>query len=125
MLTEPGDSSRKNGLELVSYPVLIDANTEQNQLGDRWLLVYMYLNPDGNFGKRYLIFRPVDITWSRAANEPQIGEMLTHWYDGAQHDHWVTTAPVPGNYTAYKLLAQLGYMMTAADPKLASVELEE
>jgi hypothetical protein len=125
MLTEPGDWSRKNGLELVSYPVLIDANTGQNQLGDPWLLVYMYLNPDENFGKRYLIFRPVDITWSRAADEPQVGEMLTHWYDAAQHDHWVTTAPVPGNYTTYKLLAQLGYMMTAPDPKLASVELEE
>jgi hypothetical protein len=125
MLTEPGDWSRKNGLELLSYPALIDAKTGLNQLADRWLLVYMYLNPDENFGKRYLIFRPVDISWSLAQGEPQVGEMLTHWYDAAQHDHWVTTAPVPGNYTAYKLTAQLGYMMTTPDPKLASVELEE
>jgi hypothetical protein len=125
MLAEPGDWSRKNGLELLSYPVLIDAKTGLNQLGDRWLLAYMYLSPDEGFGKRYLVFRPVDISWSRAAEEPQAGEMLTHWYDAAQHDHWATTAPVPGNYTAYKLVAQLGYMMTVPDPKLASVELEE
>jgi hypothetical protein len=125
MLAEPGDWSRKNGLELLSYPALIDAKTGLNQLGDRWLLVYMYLNPDEGFGKRYLIFRPVDISWSRAPGEPQVGEMLTHWYDATQHDHWVTTAPVPGNYTAYKLVAQLGYMMTAPDPGSASVELEE
>jgi hypothetical protein len=39
----------------------------------------MYLNPGENFGKRYLIFRPVDVSWSREAGEPEVGEMLTHW----------------------------------------------
>ena len=125
LLTEPGDWSRKNGLELVSYGALIDAQTGLNQLGDHWLLTYMWLNPGESFGKRYLVFRPVDISWSRTPGEPQVGEMLTHWYDAAQHDHWATTAPVPGNYAAYKLVAQLGYTMTAPEPKEASVELEE
>jgi len=125
MLIEPGDWSRKNGLELVAYGGLIDAHTGLNQLGDHWLLAYMYLSPGENFGRRYLIFRPVDISWSRAPGEPPAGEMLTHWYNAAEHDHWATTAPVPGNYTAYKLVAQLGYMMTAADSKEPSVELEE
>jgi len=124
-LTEPGDWSRKNGLELVSYADLIDAKTGLNQLDDHWLLAYMYLNPGENFGKRYLIFRPVDISWSRAPGEPQVGEMLTHWYDAVHHDHWATIAPVPGNYSAYRLVAQLGYMMTAPDPAKPSVELEE
>ncbi len=125
MVTEPGDWARKNGLELVSYPALIDARTGLNQLGDHWLLAYMYLNPGEGFGKRYLVFRPVDISWSRAPGEPQVGEMLTHWYDAAQHDHWATTAPVPGNYAAYRLVAQLGYTMTAPDSEEASIELEE
>jgi hypothetical protein len=125
LLTEPGDWSRKNGLELVSYADLIDAKTGLNQLDDHWLLAYMYLNPGENFGKRYLIFRPVDISWSRAPGEPQVGEMLTHWYNAAQHDHWATIAPVPGNYSAYRLAAQLGYMMTAPDPAKSTVELEE
>jgi hypothetical protein len=126
MLAEPGDWSRKNGLELLSYPVAIDAHTGVNQLSDHWLLAYMYLNPGEGFDKRYLVFRPVDISWSRAPGDPPVGEMLTHWYDAARHDHWATTAPVPGNYTAYKLVAQLGYTMTAApDSKEASIELEE
>jgi hypothetical protein len=125
MLIEPGDWARKNGLELVSYAALIDAHTGLNQLSDHWLLAYMYLNPGENFGKRYLIFRPVDISWSRADGESPVGEMLTHWYNAAEHDHWATIAPVPGNYTAYKLVAQLGYMMTAVDSKEASTELEE
>jgi len=125
MLSEPGDWSRKNGLELLSYPTLIDSKTGLNQLGDHWLLAYMYLNPGENFGKRYLIFRPVDISWSRAAGEPEVGEMLTHWYSAAKHDHWVTTAPVPGNYSSYRLVAQLGYVMTAPDRSKPTVELEE
>jgi len=126
MLAEPGDWSRKNGLELLSYPSLIDAHTGLNQLADQWLLAYMYLQPGENFGKRYLIFRPVDISWSRAPGEPQVGEMLTHWYDAAAHDHWATTAPVPGNYTAYKLVAELGYVMTAPpESQEKSTELEE
>ena len=86
----------------------------------------MYLNPGESFGKRYLIIRPVDITWSRAPGEPQVGEMLTHWYNAAEYDHWATTAPVPSNYAAYKLVAQLGYVMTAPpDSTEKSVELEE
>jgi hypothetical protein len=125
MLIEPGDWSRKNGLELVAYGGLIDAHTGLNQLGDHWLLAYMYLSPGENFGKRYLVFRPVDITWPRAPGEPPVGEMLTHWYNAAQRDHWATAAPVPGNWAAYKLVAQLGYVATASDPKQASIELEE
>ena len=125
MLTEFGDWSRKNGLELVSYADLIDAQSGLNQLGDHWLLVYMWLNPGEDFGKRYLIFRPVDISWGRAPGEPQVGEMLTHWYNQAQHDHFATIAPVPGNWAAYKMVAQLGFVMTAPDPKEASTELEE
>jgi hypothetical protein len=125
MLTETGDWSRKNGLELVSYADLIDAHTGLNQLSDHWLMAYMYLNPGENFGKRYLVFRPVDISWSRAPGEPEVGEMLTHWYDAAHHDRWTTISPVAGNYAAYKLVVQLGYVMTAPDSKEASVELEE
>jgi hypothetical protein len=125
ILTEPGDWSRKNGLELVSYADLIDAKSGLNQLDDHWLIAYMYLNPGENFGKRYLVFRPVDISWSRSPGEPEVGEMLTHWYDAAQHDHWATIAPVSGNYSAYRLVAQLGYMMTAPDPARPTVELEE
>ena len=125
MLTEPGDWSRKNGLELVAYPDLIDAKTGLNQLDDHWLLAYMYLNPGENFGKRYLVFRPVDISWTRGPGEPLVGEMLTHWYDATHQDHWTTIAPVPGNYSAYRLVAQLGYMMTAPDTSKPTVELEE
>ncbi len=93
MLVTGGDWGRHDGLELVSYPDLIDAKTGLNQLGDHWLLAYMYLSPGEGFARRYLVFRPVDISWSRAPEEPVLGEMLTHWYDAIHHDHWATIDP--------------------------------
>lgn len=125
MLMEYGDWSRKNGLELYSYQDLIDAKTGLNQLGDHWLLAYMYLNAGEGFGKRYLVFQPVEISRSRKPGEPQAGVMLTHWYDASLHDHRATVSPVPGNYSQYKLVGELGYLMTAPDPKQPTVELEE
>jgi hypothetical protein len=125
MLTEYGDWSRKNGLELLAYGALIDAGTGLNQLGDHWLMTYMYLKPGEGFDKRYPVFQPVDVSWTRQPGEPQVGVMLTHWYSSSLHDHRATVSPVPGNYTQYRLVAQLGYLMTAADPKQPSVDLEE
>jgi hypothetical protein len=125
MLHEYGDWSRKNGLELYAYMDLIDAKTGLNQLGDHWLLAYMYLKPGEGFDKRYLVFQPVDVSWSRKPGEPEAGVMLAHWYGAGLHDHRATVSPVPGNYSQYKLVGELGYLMTAPDPTLHTVELEE
>lgn len=111
--------------ELLAYGTLIDAKTGQNQLSDHWLLAYMYLQPKEGFDKRYLVFRPIEISRSRQPDEPQVGVLLAHWYNTRLHDHWSTVAPVPGNYSDYKLEAQSGYLMTAADAKRPSVELED
>jgi hypothetical protein len=110
---------------LYSYQDLIDAKTGLKQLGDHWLLTYMYLNPGEGFDKRYLVFQPIDISHSRKPGEPQVGVMLTHWYSAALHDHRATVSPVAGNYTQYKLVAQLGYLITVSDSARPTVELEE
>jgi len=125
MLLEYGDWGRKNGLELYAYEDLIDAKTGLNQLSDHWLLAYMYLKPGEGFDKRYLVFQPVDISWGRKPGEPEAGVMLTHWYSARLHEHRATVSPVPGNYSQYRLVGELGYLMTAPDPKQKSVELEE
>ncbi|MBV8578346.1 MAG: hypothetical protein JOZ58_25345, partial [Acetobacteraceae bacterium] len=96
MLTEPGDWGRHNGLELTSYHDLIDAKRGSNLLGDHWLMAYMYIKPKEGFDKRYLVFRPVDVSLTRKSDEPASGVMLAHWYDAAHHDHVSTIAPLPG-----------------------------
>lgn len=111
--------------ELLSYAGLIDATTGANQLGDHWYLTYMYLQPNEGFDKRYLVFRPVDVSLSRQSDKPQVGVMLTRWYSSQKHDHWTSVEAVPGNYSDYKLEAQLGYLMTELDPPKKTVELEE
>jgi hypothetical protein len=126
MLIEPGDWARKNGLELVAHQDLIDAKTGLNPLDDHWLLAYMYLNPGENFGKPYLVFPPVDISWSPAAGEPpsrRDAHSLVR--DCPARPLWATTAPVPGNYSSYRMVARLGYLMTAPDSAKPTVELEE
>jgi hypothetical protein len=54
-----------------------------------------------------------------------VGVMLAHWYSGGLHDHRTTVSPVPGNYSQYKLMSELGYLMTAPDRGNPTVELEE
>jgi hypothetical protein len=111
--------------ELLAYGTLIDGETGRNQLGDHWLLAYMYLQPNESFDKRYLVFRRIEISRSRRPDEPQVAVMLAHWYSARLHEHWSTLAPVPGNYSEYRLVAQSGYLMTVADPKRPAVELED
>jgi hypothetical protein len=85
----------------------------------------MYLKPHEGFDKRYLVFRPIDVWPARKGDEPFSGVMLAHWYDAAHHDHVSTIAPLPGNWSTYRLVEQSGYLMTAADATRKTVALEE
>lgn len=125
----PGDNGtwkRPDPHDLTAYATLLDAKTGENQLGDRWLLAYLYIQPNEGFGRRYLVLRPVEVSRSRQADEPAGSILLARWYNPALHDRWSTTAPVPSvGITEYKVEAKLGYLLTAPDAKRPSVELEE
>jgi hypothetical protein len=116
---------RPDPSELLAYFALLDAGNGGNQIGNRWMIVYTYLQPNETFGQRYLVFRPIDVSISPTPVSPQVGVLLARWYNKTLHDHWSTTAAVPGNRGAYALEAQSGYLMTAADPTKPSVALED
>jgi hypothetical protein len=116
---------RPDPSELLAYFALLDASNGGEQLGDRWMMAYTYLQPNETFGQRYLVFRPVDVSFSPTPVSPQVGVLLARWYNKALHDHWSTTAPVPDNHGAYALEAQSGYLLTAVDPAKPSVQLED
>lgn len=116
---------KETSAELLAYETLIDAKTGENQLGDHWLMAYMYLQPGEGFDKRYLVFRPIDITWGRKPSEPQSAVALARWYNAKLHDRWSTVAPVPGNYSDYQLEKISGYLLSSPDPSHAIVELED
>jgi hypothetical protein len=126
ILLDGGGWARPNPYELLDYWSLLDAHTASNQLSsNQWNLFYMDIQPNESFDKRYLVARPMEVSQSRRSDEPQVGVELAHWYNPRLHEHWSTIAAVPGNYTDYKLKAQSGYLMTAADAKRPSVELED
>jgi hypothetical protein len=90
------------------------------------MLFYMYVQPHEGLGSRYLVYRPVEVSESRRPAEPAVGVLLARWYNAKLRDRWSTTAAVPAvNGSEYKLEARSGYLMTATDPKQASVEVED
>jgi hypothetical protein len=117
--------ARPSANELIAYPDLIDATDGSSQVGNSWYLVYTYLQPNQTFTQRYIVFRPVTVSIASASLRPQVGVMLARWWNPALQDRWTTTAPVPGNYQAYRLDDTLGYVMTAADPAKPTVALED
>ena len=122
---DPGIWKRPDPSEVYAYPVMLDAKTGGNQLSNSWMLVYAYWPPYEGADKKYLVFRDVTVSMSSKPASPQVGVLLARWYDATLHDRWSTTAPVPGNYTSYKLEKESGYLMTVADAAKPSVELED
>ncbi len=116
---------RPDPSEVLGYPVMLDARTGGNQLSEAWMLVYAYWPPYAPREEKYLVFRDVQVSVATSPVNPQIGVLLARWYNPALHDRWSTTAAVPGNYAAYGLDAQSGYLMSSADVGAASVELED
>ena len=126
LAVDPGNWKRPAPSELIFYPVILDAKTGGNQLSNSWMLVYVYYQPDEGGAQKYLVFREVEVSASDAlSGTPQVGVLLARWYNPALHDHWSTTAAVPGNYTTYKLEAKTGYLMSAAPSATPSIELED
>ena len=116
----PGDPN-----ELLTYWSLLDRDTGLNQLSNHWLLAYTDIQPDEGFAKRYLVVRPIEVSWSHRGKRPQVGILLARWRNARLHDRWSTTAAVPGNYVDYRLDGKLGYLLTLPDPSGPSVELED
>ena len=123
----PGSWHGRNPAEIMSYPVLYDPKTGSNQLpSGSWMMFYMFVQPNEGLGRRYLVYRPVEVTFSNSPVSPQVGVLLARWYNLALHDRWSTTQAVPPvNGSDYKLETKSGYLMTAADPKQPTVEIED
>ncbi len=126
LAVDPGNWKRPAPSELIFYPVLLDAKTGSNQLSNSWMLVYVYYQPNDEGAQKYLVFREIAVSASDApSSTPLVGVLLARWYNPALHDHWSTTAAVPGNYSTYKLEATTGYLMSVAPDAKPSVELED
>jgi len=120
----PGSWARPDPEEFSSYFGIMDVATGANQVGDKWMLSYAYIQPGESFGQRYLVFRPIDVWISATPVHPQVGVMLARWYNPARQARWSTISAVPPA-AGYRFESQAGYLMTTADPATASIALDE
>jgi hypothetical protein len=100
--------------ELITYISLMNSSDGNNQIGDRFLITYSYIQPDEGFNNIYLVTRDVTMWVSTNDVTEHVGVALSRWYNAAGKDRWSTTAAVPGNYSSYKFEGTAGYLMTAA-----------
>jgi hypothetical protein len=111
--------------ELIAYTSMMNYSDANNQISSPFLLAYVYIQPNEDFAHRYLVFRDVWISVAPSPVTPQASVALSRWYNASLKDRWSTTAPVPGNFTAYAFEGTFGYLMTRAHATLPTVKLED
>jgi len=94
--------------ELIGYPSIMAPNGSRSWI-DRFYLTYMYLQPNENFQKRYIVVREVLVTTNPQPVSPQVRIALTRYFSSNRNDHWVTTAMPPSDYQKEYIL---GYLFT-------------
>lgn len=111
--------------DIVGYAVLLDQSTGQNTLGasGSYFLSHMYVPNGGNFGNRYLVFRPVTMWQSQAEVSPNVGVAFSLWQNTTQNILRTTSAPVVGP-DSWTFVGSLGYVMTKPSATV-NVKLEE
>jgi len=115
--------SRPAPSELIAYPALIDPITGGNDLGADFFLSYTWLAPGATFADRYLVLQKVRLTETTSLPDVQAGIALTRWR-GDGEAIWSTTGPVIP-VTGLRQDRRLGYLLTKAPEKAASLKLEE
>lgn len=102
--------------DLIAYPSAI-SYAGGNRWSDHFLMTYTYVPPGAAINKKYLVFRDVSIQLNSRAydgSRSQVGVELSRWISTASspQEIWTTTAPVPGNYSAFSYSGGLGYVLT-------------
>ena len=65
----------------------MNAQNATNYLGEKWMLAYCYIEPNESFGKRYLVFRPIDVTVTNQPVSPQaliLARIRSHFMNAIQ-----------------------------------------
>ena len=108
--------------EFGAYVSLLDSRRGSGQLSsDDLLLTYTYIPQGKGFASRYLVMHEVEMTDDYRGEGPQVGLALTAWKDPDERRR-TSSGVVLGGYTRERLL---GYLLTEADERAATVKLEE
>ncbi len=109
--------------ELYAYPSII-ADRGFSDIREHFFLAYMYVPPNANFSQRYLVAQEGWIDASARPQSPQVRMALSRWID-ADGRTWTTTGPTIVRGHSYTYDSSLGYLMTAAPQRSATIKLDE
>jgi hypothetical protein len=110
--------------ELYAYPSMVAAERGFNDIAEHFYLTYMYVPPNEDFTQRYLVMQEGWISASALPQLPQVRMALSRWID-ADGRTWTTTGPTIVRGHSYTYDSSLGYLMTAAPQRSASIKLDE
>jgi hypothetical protein len=95
-----------------------------SDIREHFFLTYMYVPPNEDFSQRYLVAQEGWIGAAARPQSPQVRTALSRWAD-ADGRTWATTGPTLSRGHSYKYDKALGFLMTAASGRSATVKLDE
>lgn len=110
-----------NPSEHVAYPSIVGLTGGKTWGTSGFYLFYMYIEPGGNTGQRFLVRRKVDVLDNAVQGAPRVKVALTRYYSSSRVDHWTTTAMVPDAYLS--VVKSYGYVFTRPQPGM--IELKD
>ncbi|WP_375597673.1 hypothetical protein [Devosia sp. Naph2] len=117
--------SRPAPTDLSVYASLVNPERGGNDLGNQFMLTYVFIPAGAGFESRYLVQREVALSTDAGPDLAQVGIALSRWRD-PETDRFVSaTGPVVGNGRAYDFETTVAYALTRASDSAASVKLVE
>lgn len=126
MPIDGSDWARPAATALVAYSTMLDPETGSTQIGDEFLLAYIYVPPGEGFESRYLVLQPVSMQVGSTPLPTQAGLALTRWRDPTSGRLLSSAGPMAGPLAAYSLVEDVqAYLLTRAPDGVPSVKLLE
>lgn len=119
------DWARPAATELIAYSTMLNPETGSSDVGDAFLLAYIYVPPGKGFESRYLVLQPVGMVVGDTPVPVQIGLALTRWRDPVSARRLASTGPMTGDEAAYSPEGVVAHLLTRAPEDTASVKLVE
>jgi len=111
--------------DLSVYVSMVNPETGGNDLGNQFVLTYVFVPAGAGFESRYLVQRDVVLSTDASSDLAQVGVALSRWHN-PQTDRFIsTTGPIVGDGKAYELETTVAYALTRAPDSVASLKLVE
>lgn len=119
------DWARPAATDLIAYSTMLDPATGSPQIGDDFLLAYLYVPPGAGFESRYQVLQTVSLRLGDAPLAVQAGLALTRWREPETGQLVTSSGPMTGARQDYVVDSVLAYLLTRAPDDAPSVKLLE